>query len=538
MIRLGYRLIFALVAVMAFHAAFGQISPGELSKVHAHLEGMTNCTKCHILGKKVSNQKCLDCHTELKSRIELKKGYHASIEIRGKECVTCHSDHHGLNFQIVRFSREKFNHNLSGFSLTGAHGKKQCIDCHKPEHISDQKIKKKKFTYLGLNPACLTCHTDYHQQTLSSNCTDCHDYEAFKPAKKFDHAKAKFQLTGKHKGVACISCHKSLIKNGQKFQEFKGLAFDNCTPCHKDVHNNKFGQNCTQCHTGESFSTIVKGFQGFDHSKTNFKLEGKHQKVDCKQCHKTKLTNALKHALCTDCHTDYHKSQFVKQGISPDCSKCHTVNGFNEFIFTIPQHNEGPFPLRGAHLATPCFVCHKKEVSKTDTNWHFREIGKRCIDCHKNIHQTIISDKYYPDGSCETCHNENKWSLVNFDHTRTNFDLSGAHAKKSCRDCHFKKENEGVAVQEFRGLLTNCSHCHKDVHINQFENDGITDCSRCHDQMQFKPASKFDHNKTRFPLDGKHKDVACNKCHKIKQEKEIAFVLYKIKDFKCENCHH
>ena len=74
--------------------------------------------------------------------------------------------------------------------------------------------------------------------------------------------------------------------------------------------------------------------------------------------------------------------------------------------------------------------------------------------------------------------------------------------------------------------------------MKQFENNEVTDCNRCHDAMSFKPAIKFDHNKTKFPLDGKHKDVACNKCHKTIQDKEIAYVLYTIKDFKCENCHH
>ena len=207
-----------LPVLLAGITSFSQISPGELAKVHANLEGMSNCTKCHILGKKVSNQQCLDCHTELKVRIDLKKGYHSSSEVRGKECVTCHSDHHGLNFQIVRFEKDKFNHDLSGFNLSGAHSKQLCIKCHKPEFINDAKIKKKKFTYLGLSPACLTCHTDYHQKTLSLNCAECHDFDLFKPAKKFDHSKAKFQLSGKHQELACLACHKIGIQNEQKFR--------------------------------------------------------------------------------------------------------------------------------------------------------------------------------------------------------------------------------------------------------------------------------------------------------------------------------
>ncbi|MEI7895695.1 MAG: cytochrome C [bacterium] len=526
-----------LLVVLFSRSGFGQISPGELSKAHTSLEGITNCTKCHILGKKVSNQKCLECHTELKARTDLQKGYHSSSDVKGKECVSCHSDHHGLNFQIIRFDKDKFNHDLTGFKLTGAHAKKKCIDCHKREHISDQKIKKKTFTYLGLNPACLTCHTDYHQQTLSANCAECHDQEAFKPVTKFDHNKAKFQLVGKHQEVLCVTCHKIGVKNNLKYQEFKGIKFDNCTSCHKDAHNNKFGQVCTQCHTGSSFS-IIKGGQNFDHDKTDFKLYGRHLKVTCIECHKTKLTNALKFDKCTDCHTDYHKNQFAKQGVSPDCSQCHTVYGFKEFNYTIAQHNEGIFPLKGAHLATPCFACHKKQISKTDTTWHFREIGKQCIDCHKNYHQNFISDKYYPGSSCESCHSEARWSKVNFDHAKTNFELTGAHAKKTCRDCHFKKTEGAEPTQQFSGLPKTCFSCHTDIHARQFEKNGETDCFSCHGVDAFKPVTKFDHSKTLFPLDGKHKNVACAKCHKPAQDKGIAFILYKIKEFKCENCHH
>jgi nitrate/TMAO reductase-like tetraheme cytochrome c subunit len=509
-----------------------QISPGELAKVHSHLEGMSNCTQCHILGEKVSNKKCLDCHTELKARIDLQKGYHSSVEVRGKECVKCHSDHHGKNFQILRFDKGKFNHNLTGFNLLGAHAKKQCINCHKAEFIKDQKIKKKKFTYLGLSPECLTCHKDYHQNTLSANCSNCHDFEMFKPAKNFDHKNAKFQLTGKHMEVACIACHKVSTLNGQKFQEFKGVKFDNCSNCHTDPHANKFGQNCSQCHSDQSFS-MIKPVNNFDHNKTDFKLVGKHQNVECKLCHKTKYTNALKFGRCTDCHTDYHVGQFAKEGVSPDCSACHTVYGFIESSFTIEQHNLANFRLEGAHVATPCIACHKKE-----TKWSFRNIGKRCSDCHADIHKTFISEKYYPETNCKSCHNENRWSEINFNHSKTNFDLVGAHTKKTCRDCHFKKDKEGVVRQQFMGLAYNCASCHKDVHVKQFEANGITDCNRCHGSDSFKPAIKFDHSKTLFPLDGKHIKVACIKCHKEIKDQEQTFVLYKIKEFKCADCHH
>lgn len=525
------RIILFVAAVLLSIHTYAQISPGALSKVHSHLEGISNCTKCHTLGDKVSNEKCLACHTEIKVRVDQNKGYHSSAQVKNKQCASCHNDHHGLTFQIIRFDKDKFNHILAGYKLTGAHAKKECADCHKAEFIADKKIKAKKLTYLGLGTACLSCHADYHQKTLSTNCTDCHTDEKFKPASKFDHNRSKFKLVGKHQQVPCAECHKTSVKNGIKFQEFKGVKAANCTNCHKDVHNNKFGQNCAECHNNESF-TVVGGVKNFDHSKADFKLEGKHVNVACKSCHKVKLTTPLYFKRCTDCHTDYHEKQFVKNGVSPDCAACHTVKGFTEFSYTIEQHNAGVFPLKGAHIATPCFACHKKE-----DKWKFKAIGKVCADCHENIHKAFISEKYYPGADCETCHNLNRWNTINFDHKKTQFELEGAHAKQTCRDCHFNKEKTGHASQNFSGLATTCTTCHKDVHNSQFETNGTTDCKRCHTSDAFKPASKFDHNKTKFPLDGKHVNVACNKCHNQVSDKGVSYIFYKTNKLKCEDCH-
>jgi len=208
------------------------------------------------------------------------------------------------------------------------------------------------------------------------------------------------------------------------------------------------------------------------------------------------------------------------------------VKGFTQFSYTIEQHNAGIFPLKGAHLATPCFACHKKQEK-----WKFREIGKTCNDCHDNIHKTLINDKYYPGADCEACHNLNRWNSVEFDHKKTQFELEGAHTRQACRDCHFNKEKTGHANQKFAGLATNCANCHKDVHVKQFETNGITDCKKCHNSDSFKPAAKFDHSKARFVLDGKHLNLACNKCHKEVTEQGVTFVLYKTNKFKCEDCH-
>jgi hypothetical protein len=521
---------FIFVIMLSSLKVMAQLSPGELSTPHAHLEGISNCTQCHVLGNKVSGEKCLNCHKEIKTRISLQKGYHISAEVKGKECVTCHNDHHGRNFQLIRLDVEKFDHNLTGYSLSVPHARKECKDCHSTNYITDQQIKIKKFTYLGLNQECLTCHTDYHRSTLSDNCLNCHTADAFKPATKFNHNETKFPIVGKHINVECIKCHRIETADGKKFQQFRMNQAGNCSDCHKDPHQNRFGRNCSQCHSEESFQ-IIKGASKFDHNTTDYKLEDKHLTVNCKACHKTKFTDPLKFGHCTDCHADYHKNQFAGNGISPDCSKCHNLKGFALFSYTIEQHNQGVFPLRGAHGAIPCSECHKKQK-----DWNFKGIGINCKDCHKDIHQGYIETKYYPDSDCRICHTEARWAGVSFNHSQTGFKLTGAHITAECKACHFKSDEKGAIQQKFTDVSKNCSNCHIDKHNNQFEKNGITNCTECHETENWK-ASKFNHNNTAFSLTGKHINVPCEKCHKPQQEGTVYYVRYKIKDYRCESCH-
>jgi len=521
--------IFLVLFFLTLHL-HAQISPGDLSEPHAHLKGLSNCTKCHTLGEKVSNEKCLDCHLEIGIRISENRGYHASGEIKGKKCVECHSDHHGSSFKMIRFDTDRFDHSKAGYNLLGSHANAKCSSCHKTENVADPKLKLKTSTYLGLDQKCLSCHKDSHQGTLSTDCATCHDFKAFKPASKYDHRTARFTLRGKHSEVDCKLCHKVSVQNGSEFQQFRGLSFSNCTSCHKDVHNNKFGQSCTKCHSEASFRQ-VKGMSNFNHSRTSYPLEGKHRMVACATCHKGGYTRELKHNKCSDCHTDYHKKQFAVQGRSPDCVECHSIQGFERSSYTIERHNESPFQLTGAHLATPCFECHKK-----NDQWSFREIGTTCIDCHKSNHESSLDVKYDPEPRCLSCHNPKRWSEIAFDHTKTGYALEGAHLRQTCRSCHFKNEEEGVLPQQFKLLSSGCTECHKDAHQNQFEHTIGEGCLKCHDFYDWS-AGLFNHDQTAFPLDGKHKDVACIKCHPRVLTAPQPYTQYKLKSFSCESCH-
>jgi nitrate/TMAO reductase-like tetraheme cytochrome c subunit len=524
----NYILLFILLAISGL--ALAQLSPGDLSNAHSHLEGLTNCTKCHTLGEKETSSKCLECHKEIKNLIGQNKGFHATTAGEGKECHDCHGEHFGREFQIVRFEKDTFNHSLTAYELEGKHAEIECAGCHKPELIQINVSQKKGFTWLGLGTRCLDCHTDFHQNTLSDNCLSCHNQTAFRPAPGFNHAKTDFPLIGKHLFADCEKCHVTKQQNGQEFQQFAGIEFSKCTDCHEDVHQNKFGKDCRKCHNEFSFNEVIQ-LSSFNHEQTDFPLRGKHVVVDCKKCHASGgYTKSLNHQHCSDCHYDYHEGQFNRRDVPQDCKECHSVNGFAPSSYGIAQHDQTGFKLEGAHLATPCFACHKK----TD-EWRFSGIGSRCIDCHDNIHKGYFDEKFLNGGDCNNCHSVMVWNKVTFDHDETGFKLQGKHAQTTCRQCHFA-ESEMEMKQQFTWDNETCTNCHEDSHFGQFIKNGESNCERCHTFTDWSPA-KFDHGNARFKLDGKHAGLACISCHKPNVEEIEGYIVYKFEDISCESCH-
>jgi len=525
-----YKNYTATILLMLFFNmnSFAQISPGELTKAHSKLEGMSNCTKCHVLGDQVNNSKCLDCHTEIKKLINQGRGYHSFNGVKSKNCYECHSEHHGRNFMIINFTPNTFDHKKTGYELTGYHTKVKCNDCHQLKYIKTYISKKKKGTYLGLSTECRSCHEDVHQSTLGTDCSSCHSTEKFKSAEKFNHNNSRFKLTGSHQKVDCAKCHPVEKKNNKKFQKFKSIAFTTCQACHNDAHKGKLGRNCQSCHNTSSFHNIAQGT--FDHSKTDFPLIGKHRNIKCTDCHKTNLSVKVKHEKCVYCHKDYHKGEFTVSVLNRDCSECHSENGFKPSQYTIEKHNLLKFKLGGAHLAVPCQNCHYKVGT-----WHFRNIGNDCFECHKNVHGKELTQKYLPDNNCTFCHVTENWKTINFNHSTTDFVLEGKHQRVNCVKCHTVVTDDGK-IFKFVSSKSNCESCHKDIHFGQFNSQGDSDCVRCHSFDNWKP-QKFDHEKTKFSLLGAHSKLSCGQCHKSVVVQENTFIKYKLEDFKCASCH-
>lgn len=561
--------------LLAGRARADLFSPGELAKQHQNLSGMSNCTQCHPAGGQLSADKCLDCHTELKPEVQAGRGYHGHLSAEQKtKCETCHHEHQGVTFALVNWGKggkKAFEHARTGWPLEGGHAPVECEKCHEPRFQSaaiKALLQKQpgRESYLGTPTACAACHFDEHRGQLGNECQSCHVVKAWKPAPSFDHGTLEFPLEGKHKKVACEKCHPS--QNGteakgtfpapkhETFAKYNGLDFKKCTDCHKDPHDNKFGQRCTSCHTVDGWLIIRNAAQERSfHDKTRFPLKGEHLDAPCKSCHgplpgMPVKFKGLPFDTCATCHADAHEGQLgpVK------CETCHTVDGFSPPRFELAQHQKTSFPLEGAHQLVGCRGCHPASpavLAKVPAALKLKltrqrrpllvsaalfDVGKKpeaCESCHQDVHQGQFEKK-----ACSTCHDVQAFQTVKFDHQKdSRFHLDGAHAKVTCAKCHGP---DARGVVRYKPLSLQCNACHADVHAGQFSAAGaLAACEKCHTVEAFKPAVAFEHAPpfTTFELDGAHQKVACGKCHPAVKTKGVEVVRYRPLPRTCEGCH-
>jgi len=81
------RVLAAALFLAAAGARADVFSPGPLAESHADLEGLKNCTKCHVAGNKLSNDTCLACHKPTKKDIVEHKGIHGHLP--PPELISC-----------------------------------------------------------------------------------------------------------------------------------------------------------------------------------------------------------------------------------------------------------------------------------------------------------------------------------------------------------------------------------------------------------------------------------------------------------------
>ncbi|TXT23229.1 MAG: Cytochrome C family protein [Gallionellaceae bacterium] len=533
------------------------LSPGKMIRGHAKYE--SDCGKCHKrFDKAAQSGLCADCHKEVKKDLAEKRGYHGLAKDE-KECKECHTEHKGREASIVLFDEEKFDHERADFLLKGGHAdeKVRCKDCH----VSGKKYREAPAT-------CNSCHKkdDKHKGELGADCAKCHGEQDWKTT-SFDHDKTTYPLAGKHADVKCKSCHIP--------EKYKG-APKQCASCHKKdddkAHQGKFGQKCESCHSEKGWKEIL-----FDHDKkTKYPLLWKHRDAKCTACHKGDAYKERLQTTCAACHKrdddKAHKGNFGQK-----CESCHAEKGWKEILFDHDKKTK--YPLLWKHRDAKCTACHKGDAykeklqtgcatchKKDDDKAHKGNFGQKCESCHaekgwKEIlfdhdkktkypllwkhrdakctachkgdiykeklqssciacHQKDDKHKGQEGKKCESCHDEKTWTKAKFDHRQSRFPLTGKHIQTECKKCH--------AAPTFKDAKSDCWSCHEkqDTHKRRL---GLL-CEICHNARDWK-VWDFDHDKTRFKLEGGHKKIGCYDCHQKPESGKINLPAT------CGGCH-
>lgn len=211
------------------------------------------------------------------------------------------------------------------------------------------------------------------------------------------------------------------------------------------------------------------------------------------------------------------------------CASCHPDHAGRDFdLIKWPdggadrfRHETTGWPLEGKHTEVKCASCHKREnqrdvaasLSPRDGGPRWVGLEQRCVSCHVDPHRSSLGDR------CTSCHEMSGWKPAGlFDHDRARYALTGRHQQVACADCHTaprlkpRADSSGALIPVFRPVPFNdCSSCHTDPHQGRLTGK----CSSCHVTTSFRTVQRgaFAHDRTRFPLLGRHADVACAKCH-------------------------
>lgn len=384
-----------------------------------------------------------------------------------------------------------------------------CVACHKDVGQDMRERRGYHGRALREAQACRSCHTDHRGRNARIVQFD---------AAGFDHAQSDFSLRGKHAKVECASCHRP----GKRYRE----APSECNACHRkdDVHKGALGPACADCHSEDNWKQAK-----FDHGTTRFALTGKHAQARCESCHRDGKYKDLPRT-CFACHREEDRRSHAGT-LGERCDSCHDTrawrpSGFNHDLAT-------RFALRGRHRSIRCTDCHGRAGGAAGADGaggsaaarasalriEQAKPGGACIDCHRK------DDKHKGSlgAECAACHTERDWKeRGRFDHDKTTFALRGRHREAKCEACHKSTDH--------RATPKDCVGCHRgdDRHRGTLG----TLCADCHDERAWKPAPRFDHTRTKFPLRHAHAvpPLACTSCHADAEHQRGAALA-------CLSCH-
>lgn len=310
--------------------------------------------------------------------------------------------------------------NLPNQSCTRCHSNKQapdrsCWSCHEPgatqPEPTDETCAQCHTTtpHFAATPSCTTaaCHggavTPHHdgeEQSLPTDCTDCHDTES-------------------HGQQDCTACH-----SATEHPDYPEMP-ETCSQCHSpDVFSTD--QDCTNCHAGAQH-------------------QAQPQVGGCSSCHGTGREPHAGSVACTTCHGNAGKAHHTRIPSPTSCSSCHEQSLHVDRVPCVWCHGSSAM-----HDATPLNLLTQEQAEREGRKGEGLPSARDrvCTQCHVEATTHALEAPAGADHSCATCHRgevHGPISSPGIDRCLQCHTRAEKHAfQYDCRSCHWPAVHDGT----------------------------------------------------------------------------------------------
>jgi hypothetical protein len=323
-----------------------------------------------------------------------------------------------------------------------------------------------------------------------------------------------------------------------------------CEACHEpdDPHGGQFTRpikrkgepeivpkSCNECHVQTAFADLK-----FNHDNSRFPLTGKHTDVKCGDCHATPKKGKMAGIIvyrplplaCESCHADEHVGQLANKNGDTACETCHSTKEFKPNV-TFDHDKQAAFPLRGAHKDVKCETCHPGVDVSGHKIARYKPLPVACGECHEDEHKGGFDAFAPPPDPVEA-------SALGPD-AGVLLDAGVPLADGGIAiDAGVPVEaSTGGAAASDAGVLDagavgDGGVVATDGGVDLANPDlagalkGAIGCNACHLEEGWWPA-RFAHERTSFPLTGRHEVTSCSSCHADDYEQSLPQ--------SCSGCH-
>ncbi|MGY0194167.1 cytochrome c3 family protein [Leptothrix sp. BB-4] len=421
-----------------------------------------------------------------------------------------------------------FDHNRTGFVLSGAHARERCESCHV------------NGVFKGTPRDCQTCHTAGNRlartNTVKSSdhipttapCETCHNSQSFSGA-RFSHA-------GVVRGT-CTTCHNMRNAPGKPSNHIATTA--SCDTCHRttawlpatgtDHSTFSAATNCASCHNGTSATGKTAR-----HITTGA--------LNCTSCHSTRawLPSSWNHSqmvvagTCSSCHNGNNAS-----GKSPThmatTAQCDTCHKSTSSWAASTKVDHGTFTV-----ATNCSTCHNGSTATGKPMTHIPVAATNCIACHTTTGwkpHRFTHSQVVVTNQCSSCHNGSYPPADGRSATHIPYQSLTGVAITNCDTCHKAGFVSWTPARLHTSVTVTaqCATCHLSIKPATGVHVGVTgNCESCHRSTASWASATFAHSPTNAVGTG-----TCDTCHNgvTARGKSTTHIPVPAATAKCDSCH-